>query len=112
MFVCVFRCDCHVGVWQTYGDAAKTKTISRRKAERIGKILRGEDRSNGADSSKFRFWVRAKGFRLGTPQVGAAGAADVRPATPPHRQPIGAEDSQELYVVTSTAKVRARTSIL
>ena len=57
----------YVHVLQTYGDAAKTKTISRRKAERIGRILRGHDRSNGADSSKFRFWVRAKGFRLGPP---------------------------------------------
>ena len=83
---------------QTYGDAAKTKTISRRKSERIAKILRGEDRSNGADSSKFRFWVRAKGFRLGkgdddnSSDVGGGNGNN-------------ADDPQDLYVVTSTAKV-------
>nr|SVE76361.1 EOG090X05H5 [Daphnia longispina] len=105
----------------TYGDAAKTKTISRRKSERIARILRGEDRSNGADSSKFRFWVRAKGFRLG----GTAGnpttdsssssssspsssisSADLMSAEPQTLPFPGTNDPShdELYVVTSTAK--------
>lgn len=81
---------------QTYGDAAKTKTISRRKSERIARILRGEDRSNGADSSKFRFWVRAKGFRLGAP--------------PSSDLPVG-DAADDLYVVTSTIKVSTHRSL-
>nr|SVE75100.1 EOG090X05H5 [Daphnia dolichocephala] len=98
-------------VMQTYGDAAKTKTISRRKSERIARILRGEDRSNGADSSKFRFWVRAKGFRLG-----AAAAAGANPAadssSTSSSQPMiflagDATPLDDLYVVTSTTKDEA-----
>ncbi len=99
---------------QTYGDAAKTKTIARRKAERIVKILRGEDRSNGADSSKFRFWVRAKGFRLGPPPTSAGQpASDKSPSsscvkdrtnsTGSHVQ--SPDEAEELFVVTSTTKV-------
>jgi hypothetical protein len=99
---------------QTYGDAAKTKTISRRKSERIARILRGEDRSNGADSSKFRFWVRAKGFRLGA----TAGNSDSSSSSPSSSissdllsaaEPLSATNDpshDELYVVTSTAKVK------
>ncbi|XP_015926304.1 nucleolar protein 4 [Parasteatoda tepidariorum] len=55
-------------VWalKTYGDSAKTKTITRRKYNRIFKILKGEEQTN-AENSKFRFWVKAKGFRIGPP---------------------------------------------
>lgn len=49
---------------KTYGDSAKTKTVTRKKYSRIVKILRGEE-SSSMENSKFRFWVRAKGFRLG-----------------------------------------------
>ncbi|XP_071447760.1 uncharacterized protein [Hetaerina americana] len=58
----------------TYGDAAKTKTVTRRKYARILRTLRGEssggsgaDGANSAENSKFRFWVKAKGFRVGPP---------------------------------------------
>jgi len=47
-------------VLRTYGDSAKTKTITRKKAARIVKTLRGEELNN-AENSKFRFWVKAKG---------------------------------------------------
>ncbi|XP_078317120.1 nucleolar protein 4-like isoform X2 [Crassostrea virginica] len=49
---------------QNYGDSGKTKTVTRKKHERIVKILTGEEPST-AENSKFRFWVKAKGFRLG-----------------------------------------------
>eukprot|EP00105_Crassostrea_gigas_P024099 XP_011444232.1 PREDICTED: nucleolar protein 4 isoform X4 [Crassostrea gigas] len=49
---------------QNYGDSGKTKTVTRKKHDRIVKILTGEEPST-ADNSKFRFWVKAKGFRLG-----------------------------------------------
>lgn len=51
----------------TYGDAAKTKTITLSKYARIVRTLRGEE-VNSAENSKFRFWVRSKGFRLGAPE--------------------------------------------
>ena len=51
---------------QNYGDSGKTKTVTRRKYERIKQILTGDEAAS-ADNSKFRFWVRAKGFKLGPP---------------------------------------------
>ena len=53
-------------VWalKTYGDSAKTKTVTKKKYNRILKILRGEEGTN-VENSKFRFWVKAKGFRVG-----------------------------------------------
>ncbi|KAJ8033014.1 Nucleolar protein 4 [Holothuria leucospilota] len=55
---------------RNYGDSGKTKTVTKRKYERIVKVLRGKDRFSGSASSengKFRFWVRGKGFKLGKP---------------------------------------------
>ena len=49
---------------KTYGDSAKTKTVTKKKYQRIVKILKGEE-SSSVENSKFRFWVKAKGFRLG-----------------------------------------------
>lgn len=45
---------------KTYGDQAKTKTITLRKKVRILKALEGKEHSR-PDSSKFRFWVKTKG---------------------------------------------------
>ncbi|XP_046357892.1 nucleolar protein 4-like isoform X1 [Haliotis rufescens] len=49
---------------QNYGDSGKTKTVTRKKYTRIVHILAGEEPPT-AENSKFRFWVKAKGFRLG-----------------------------------------------
>ncbi|XP_053617975.1 nucleolar protein 4 isoform X2 [Plodia interpunctella] len=62
-------------VIQTYGDLAKTKTITLKKYARILRTLRGEE-CNSSDSSKFRFWVKAKGFHIGQPAGYDAKAAD------------------------------------
>ncbi|XP_055680797.1 uncharacterized protein LOC129788612 isoform X2 [Lutzomyia longipalpis] len=53
-------------VLKTYGDLAKTKTITLRKQARIIKTLSGQE-TNNPDSSKFRFWVKAKGFTTERP---------------------------------------------
>lgn len=50
----------------TYGDLKKTKTITEKKYERIVRTLRGLI-PNMAENSKFRFWIRTKGFYLGPP---------------------------------------------
>ncbi|XP_013182426.1 PREDICTED: nucleolar protein 4-like isoform X3 [Papilio xuthus] len=62
-------------VIQTYGDLAKTKTITLKKYARILRTLRGEE-CNSSDSSKFRFWVKAKGFYVGKPPGYEAKPAD------------------------------------
>ena len=54
---------------QNYGDSGKTKTVTRRKYDRIKQILNGDEAAT-SDNSKFRFWVRAKGFKLGPPPAG------------------------------------------
>lgn len=62
-------------VIQTYGDLAKTKTITIKKYARILRTLRGEEVVS-ADNSKFRFWVKAKGFYVGKPPGYEAKPAD------------------------------------
>ncbi|KAH8404805.1 hypothetical protein KR222_004245 [Zaprionus bogoriensis] len=52
---------------KTYGDQAKTKTITLRKKMRILKALEGKEHSR-PDSSKFRFWVKTKGFTTKRPE--------------------------------------------
>ncbi len=51
---------------QNYGDTGKTKTVTLKKYNRIVRILTGMENAN-SENSKFRFWVKAKGFRLGPP---------------------------------------------
>lgn len=49
---------------RNYGEAGKTKTVTRIKYDRIVAILSGREPPT-ADNSKLRFWIKAKGFRLG-----------------------------------------------
>ncbi|XP_012266112.2 mucin-17 [Athalia rosae] len=62
-------------VIKTYGDLAKTKTITIKKYARILRTLRGEE-ANSAENSKFRFWVKSKGFHIGQPEGYDAKPAD------------------------------------
>ncbi|XP_069507118.1 nucleolar protein 4-like isoform X1 [Ambystoma mexicanum] len=74
---------------RTYGDSAKTKTVTRSKYERIAEVLRRPEPGPGsADRGKFQFWVRSKGFRLGRsggeqqkPQAAQAVYVPVKPGT-------------------------------
>lgn len=56
---------------KTYGDSGKTKTVTRRKYDKILQTLLqdGEEDGAGAGShhinAKFKFWVRSKGFQVG-----------------------------------------------
>jgi hypothetical protein len=87
-------------VLATYGDSAKTKTITARKYARILRTLQGQE-ANSADNSKFRFWVKAKGFRVGPPP-GQQPPLEPR-FRPLCRMTVLAEP--ELYVPTGTDKV-------
>ncbi|KAK7504066.1 hypothetical protein BaRGS_00004798, partial [Batillaria attramentaria] len=69
------------GAFQTwalknYGDSGKTKTVTRKKYDRIVRTLNGEEQSS-AENSKFRFWVKAKGFRLGPLESSRGGSRRV-----------------------------------
>ncbi|KAJ3586414.1 hypothetical protein NHX12_012812 [Muraenolepis orangiensis] len=56
---------------RTYGDSGKTKTVTRRKYNKIMQTLLQSDESDGVyvDNShinaKFKFWVKSKGFQVG-----------------------------------------------
>ena len=49
---------------RNYGETGKTKTVTRSKYNRVKNILKGIEMAT-AENSKLRFWVKAKGFRLG-----------------------------------------------
>ncbi|XP_067856531.1 nucleolar protein 4-like b isoform X3 [Heptranchias perlo] len=59
---------------RTYGDSGKTKTVTRKKYDRIVQLLSGAELSS-VDNAKFKFWVKSKGFQLGMgdQKKGAAG---------------------------------------
>lgn len=55
----------------TYGDSGKTKTVTRRKYNKILQTLLQSDDSEGVYiesnqiNAKFKFWVKSKGFQVG-----------------------------------------------
>ncbi|XP_041954543.1 nucleolar protein 4-like isoform X1 [Alosa sapidissima] len=61
---------------RTYGDSGKTKTVTRRKYNKIMQTLLQNDDSDGVyvDNShinaKFKFWVKSKGFQVGNNILG------------------------------------------
>ncbi|XP_067835913.1 nucleolar protein 4-like isoform X1 [Heptranchias perlo] len=57
---------------KTYGDSGKTKTVTRKKYDRIVQFLSGVEPSS-ADNAKFKFWVKSKGFQLGPSEELKAG---------------------------------------
>lgn len=63
----------------TYGDNKKTKTITLKKYDRIVRTLYGLIPVM-AENSKFRFWIRTKGFCLGPPD--SSGKQELFVATP------------------------------
>ncbi|XP_075154228.1 uncharacterized protein LOC142227650 [Haematobia irritans] len=95
---------------KTYGDLAKTKTITMRKKVRILKALEGKEHSR-PDSSKFRFWVKTKGFTTKRPE-----SFEDAPCTQRHKKqlPPNAVLSDnpadvDLYVASTTKDLEKRT---
>ena len=91
-------------VLSTYGDSAKTKTITLKKAFRIQALLRcgekdggGGTEPAGSEAAKFRLWVKSKGLQLAQPEkeVGE------------EKECMMSEDVEEpvLYLPTGTDKV-------
>ncbi|XP_061390891.1 uncharacterized protein LOC133326227 [Musca vetustissima] len=95
---------------KTYGDLAKTKTITMRKKIRILKALEGKEHSR-PDSSKFRFWVKTKGFTTKRPE-----SFEDAPCTQPQKKvlPPDAVLSEnpadvDLYVASTAKDLDKRT---
>ena len=90
-------------VLSTYGDSAKTKTITLKKAFRIQSLLKcGEKESAGSEpagseAAKFRLWVKSKGLQLAMPSKEVVG----------EEKEFMSEDLEEpvLYLPTGTDKV-------
>lgn len=71
---------------RTYGDSGKTKTVTRRKYNKILQTLLPVDQQNSTGvflrdqsatiSARFKFWVRSKGFQVGAAQESRHGSAD------------------------------------
>ncbi|KAF0036025.1 hypothetical protein F2P81_011337 [Scophthalmus maximus] len=72
---------------RTYGDSGKTKTVTRRKYNKILQtLLQGDEensnglflheKSGGHINAKFKFWVKSKGFQVGTLPEGRNGSSD------------------------------------
>ncbi|KAF7695311.1 nucleolar protein 4-like [Silurus meridionalis] len=61
---------------RTYGDSGKTKTVTRRKYNKIMQTLLQNEEADGVyvDNShinaKFKFWVKSKGFQVGSNVLG------------------------------------------
>ena len=83
---------------ENYGENSKSKTVTRQKYWRIVRCLAGDERSS-ADNAKFRFWIKAKGFRLGL-AGGGWGALGAGAVHHHHQQ------QQELYVPTKVQTLR------
>ncbi|XP_012690400.2 nucleolar protein 4-like b [Clupea harengus] len=70
---------------RTYGDSGKTKTVTRRKYNKIIQTLTQSDDSDGLylDSNhinaKFKFWVKSKGFQVGSAEDRNANGGSDRP---------------------------------
>ncbi|XP_050709373.1 uncharacterized protein LOC126994167 isoform X1 [Eriocheir sinensis] len=95
-------------VLQTYGDSAKTKTITRNKYQRILQILRGDYVDN--ETSKFKLWVKGRGFRIGPPPGYLNGGVEdpiiTQLTTPPSLDYNPDKDPYpDIYVQTGTVKV-------
>lgn len=61
---------------RTYGDSGKTKTVTRRKYNKIMQTLLQNEESdsmyvdNSHINAKFKFWVKSKGFQVGSNILG------------------------------------------
>ena len=91
---------------ENYGENSKSKTVTRAKYWRIVRCLAGDERSS-ADNAKFRFWIKAKGFRLGLAGGGSAGTG----APPLLCEPFGDGSGSEVPRWSRTAASVARTDM-
>ncbi|XP_075440706.1 nucleolar protein 4 isoform X1 [Ascaphus truei] len=78
---------------RTYGDSGKTKTVTRKKYDRIVQLLNGAE-SSSTDNAKFKFWVKSKGFQLG--EADSAGEKQVLHVPVKTTDGVGVEEKLSL----------------
>lgn len=89
---------------RTYGDSGKTKTVTRRKYSKILQtLLQGDEENNNGVflhekgnnhiNAKFKFWVKSKGFQVGTLQDGKNGSSDTPVLYVPIKATVSAPSS-------------------
>ncbi|XP_072537919.1 nucleolar protein 4-like isoform X1 [Salminus brasiliensis] len=96
---------------RTYGDSGKTKTVTRRKYNKIMQTLLQSDEVDGGvyvDNShinaKFKFWVKSKGFQVGSSSSSSGGGGSSS-VLGEHNKKGSAPGKPVLYVpVKSTVK--------
>lgn len=93
---------------RTYGDSGKTKTVTRKKYDRIVQLLNGSE-SSSTDNAKFKFWVKSKGFQLGNPDEVSGGAGGGKQVLyVPVKTTVSRELSSLFYVGRCKPAPRAR----
>ncbi|KAF3860788.1 hypothetical protein F7725_001043 [Dissostichus mawsoni] len=104
---------------RTYGDSGKTKTVTRRKYNKILQTLvqGDEENSNGVFlhekgnnhiNAKFKFWVKSKGFQVGTLRDEKNGSSDRPVLYVPIKATVSASSSFTLSdVCVSCSTLRA-----
>lgn len=101
---------------RTYGDSGKTKTVTRRKYNKILQtLLQGdEENSNGVFlhekssnhiNAKFKFWVKSKGFQVRTLQDAKNGSSDRPVLYVPIKATVSACSSFTLGCVCACVRV-------
>lgn len=107
---------------RTYGDSGKTKTVTRRKYNKILQtLLQGDEENNNGVflqekgnshiNAKFKFWVKSKGFQVGTLQDAKTGSSDRPVLYVPIKATVSASSSLSLERVCMCACVHARESV-
>ncbi|KAF3697377.1 Nucleolar protein 4 Nucleolar-localized protein [Channa argus] len=100
---------------RTYGDSGKTKTVTLRKYNKILQtLLQGDEensngvflqeKSNNHINAKFKFWVKSKGFQVGTLQDGKNGSSDRPVLYVPIKAPV-AKTGRRLQCVDGVSGV-------
>ena len=106
---------------RTYGDTAKTKTVTRRKYNKILQTLvqGDEENSNGVFlhekgnnhiNAKFKFWVKSKGFQVRTLRDEKNGSSDRAVLYVPIKATVSASSSftlSDVCVCVSCSTLRA-----
>lgn len=103
---------------RTYGDSAKTKTVTRRKYNKILQTLLRVDEGNAdglflhdkasAITAKFKFWVRSKGFQVGAAQESGPASTQRPVLYVPIRNTVSGSAASSLLVPRCASFMRAR----
>jgi len=90
-----FRRNFQGWVELNYGENSRTKTITRKKFNKICRYLLGEPQIE--TDAKFRFWVKSKGFRIAHTEDGQDYGVLYVPVKVPHTRVSPSVDKEVSY---------------